>query len=262
MLLQAPEPSPYDLEFRVLGFPVRIAWTFWLMTAVIGYSIAMWIDDGFQGRGSPGLLPLLVIWAGCVLVSILIHELGHAIAFRSCGIESSIVLYHFGGLAIPHSARSIGMMAKPLSPKENLMVSAAGPGAQLLFAALVIGAVWLSGTSVVGLPGFIERFTGLTGGAPIENAGLFIVVFSLVFVNVYWAIFNLVPIYPLDGGQIAREVIVLLGGNVYQATVLSLMAVAVCAWWAFESGQLMLLILFLSLGVGNWQTLQALDRWR
>lgn len=262
MLLQAPEPSPYDLEFRVLGFPVRIAWTFWLMTAVIGYNIAMGVDALFRGQGSPGMLPLLMMWAACVLVSILIHELGHAIAFRSCGIESTIVLYHFGGLAIPHSARSIGLMAKSLSPKENLMVSAAGPGAQLLFAALVIGVVWLSGTHVVGLPGFIYRSTELGGGTPPQTAGLYLVVFSLVFVNVYWAILNLVPIYPLDGGQIARELIVLMGGNVYQATVLSLVAVGVCVWWAFTSGQPMLIILFLSLGVGNWQSLQSVGHWR
>lgn len=262
MLLQAPEPSPYDLEFRILGFPVRISWTFWLMTAVIGYNIAMGIDDGFRGQGTPGMLPLLVMWAACVLVSIVIHELGHAVAFRSCGIESSIVLYHFGGLAIPHSTRSIGMMAKPLSPKENLMVSAAGPGAQLLFAALVIGVVKLSGTEVVGLPAFVYRNTELGGGAPIESAGLYLVVLSLVFVNLYWAVLNLVPIYPLDGGQIARELIVLMGGNVYQATVLSLVAVGLCVLWAFNAGHMMLIILFLSLGVGNWQSLQSLGRWR
>lgn len=207
------------------------------------------------------MLPLLMVWAACVLVSILIHELGHAIAFRSCGIESSIVLYHFGGLAIPHSARSIGMMAKPLSPKENLMVSAAGPGLQLLFAALVMGVVWLSGTQVIGLPSFVYRNTPLGDGNPVETAGVFVVVFSLVYVNLYWAVLNLVPVYPLDGGQIARELIVLMGGTVYQATVLSLVTVAALVWWAFTGGHLMLGILFLSLGMGNWQSLQSFGRW-
>ena len=43
----------------------------------------------------------MAIWTGAVLVSIVIHELGHAIAFRYYGIASDIVLYQFGGLAIP-----------------------------------------------------------------------------------------------------------------------------------------------------------------
>ncbi len=262
MLLQAPEPSPYDLEFRVLGFPVRIAWTFWLMAAVIGYNVALSIDDLFRAAGSPGLLPLLLVWAGCVFLSLLVHELGHALAFRRCGIESSIVLYHFGGLAIPHSTRSFGTLAKSLSPKENLVVSAAGPAAQLVLLAVVVGLVWAAGNRVVGFPGWAARPLGLTGGAPLTNVVAFTMVYSLVLVNIYWALLNLVPIYPLDGGQIAREAIVLLGGTAYQATVLSLVAVGLMVWWALTSGQLMLGILFLSLGMGNWQSLQAGGRWR
>jgi Zn-dependent protease len=250
------------LEFRVLGFPVRIAWTFWLMAAVIGYGLARSIDDRFRLEGSPGLLPLLVIWAGCVFVSLLVHELGHAIAFRRCGIESSIVLYHFGGLAIPHATRSFGTMAKSLSPKENLVVSAAGPGAQLVLLAVVVGLAWAAGNQIVGLPGWVARPLGLTGGAPLTNVVAFTMVYSLVLVNIYWALLNLVPVYPLDGGQIAREAIVLMGGTVYQATVISLVTVALMVWWAFTSGQLMLGILFFSLGMGNWQSLQGGERWR
>ena len=85
-------------------FPVRVSWTFWLGAIVFGYEFAQQID-------------IIAVAAGliqprqsgrccccgrlCLLVSILIHELGHALAFRQFGIQSSIVLYHFGGLAIP-----------------------------------------------------------------------------------------------------------------------------------------------------------------
>ncbi len=103
MLLQEPPETPYDLRFQLLGFPVRVSWTFWLGAVVFGYEFARQIDFIAMAAGlnSPGAGPLLLLWILCLLVSILIHELGHALAFRQFGIQSSIVLYHFGGLAIP-----------------------------------------------------------------------------------------------------------------------------------------------------------------
>ncbi len=100
MFLQQPAESPYDLRFQLFGFPVRIAWGFWVASIIFGFELVRGIEAYF-GPDSPGRLPLLILWAFCLLVSILVHELGHALAFRQNGIESSIVLYHFGGLAIP-----------------------------------------------------------------------------------------------------------------------------------------------------------------
>ena len=96
MFLQEPAHSPYDLRFHVLGFPVRVAWTFWIAGLIFGYGLVRGLDDYFQ-MASPGLPALLLLWTACLFLSILIHELGHAIAFRQNGIEASIVLYHLGG---------------------------------------------------------------------------------------------------------------------------------------------------------------------
>ena len=77
MLLQAPDESPYDIRFDLFGFSTRISWTFWLTAAVLGYSLCQFTDMSFAPN-SPGAFALLFIWAGCMGLSILIHELGHA----------------------------------------------------------------------------------------------------------------------------------------------------------------------------------------
>ncbi|MGI9473155.1 MAG: site-2 protease family protein, partial [Rubripirellula sp.] len=148
MLLQEPAQSPYDLRFNLFGFSVRIAWTFWLAGLVFGFSLARYLDEGVFATVSPGLLPLLLLWTLCLLVSILIHELGHAFAFRRYGIESTIVLYHFGGLAIPTDSFSPGRSYQQLTPKQDILVSLAGPIAQMLSALVVIGAVKAAGYSL------------------------------------------------------------------------------------------------------------------
>ena len=68
--------------------------------SVLGYGLASNLDLLF-GEESLGVIPLLALWAVCIFVSIGIHELGHALAFRRYGIESRIVLYFMGGMAIP-----------------------------------------------------------------------------------------------------------------------------------------------------------------
>ena len=115
MLLQEPGHSPYDLRFHLLGFPVRVSWSFWLAGVIFGFSLVRGMD-GALGLSSPGMLPLLMLWTVCLLVSILIHELGHALAFRQNGMNASIVLYHFGGLAIPTSSYSPDRFFRHISP--------------------------------------------------------------------------------------------------------------------------------------------------
>ncbi len=143
MMLQTPERSPYDLNFQFLGFPVRVTWTFWLVAAALGYSHAQSIDYLYgevyaEPNATPGKAALLAVWIGVMFVSILVHELGHTLAFRYFGIQSQIVLYHFGGLAIPDSFTSWrGARTRRVSAVEQLVISAAGPVAQLLLGLLV-----------------------------------------------------------------------------------------------------------------------------
>jgi len=114
-------------RFRLLGFPVRVDLSFWIMAAVLG------LRGGDAG--------LLAIWIGVVFVSILAHELGHAAAGRAFGLRGQIELYSMGGMttwSAPHRLRY----------GQDILVSLAGPATGLAIG----GAVWAV-THVVPLNG-------------------------------------------------------------------------------------------------------------
>ncbi len=167
-MLVEPERTAYDLRFRLLGFPVRVHPLFWLVAILMGLNISR---EGME---------FLLIWVLIVFVSILVHELGHAIAFRWFGSPSNIVLYSFGGLAIPYHNVS--------GRWRRIVISLAGPFAGFL------------------LSGF---FFGLTLAFPKElllgSSQLRFFVLMMVYVNLFWGILNLLPVFPLDGGQVSRE---------------------------------------------------------
>jgi Zn-dependent protease len=118
----------------------------------------------------------LLLWIAAVFVSILVHELGHVFMGRLFGSDGHIVLYSFGGLAVG-SSNVRGWW-------QRVAVYFAGPGAGFLLAALL----WL-GTPYL---------------ATNEPAAWFLT--EMFYINVFWGLLNLLPIWPLDGGQISREV--------------------------------------------------------
>lgn len=192
MLIAEPPRTQFDLNFRVAGFHVRVHPFFWLMTLLLG-----------ARDGDPlGLL----IWAGVVFTSILVHELGHAFAMRHFGQDARIVLYLMGGLAIPESS-AWGGGRRSRGTWEQILISAAGPGAGFLLAALVAALVFVAGGAVhiVLAQGFLPiPFAVLpdTATDPWREAAS-----GLLWVNIFWGLLNLLPVLPLDGGQIARELL-------------------------------------------------------
>lgn len=116
---------------------------------------------------------LLLSWVVVVFVSVLLHELGHAVAFRTFGHTPRITLYAMGGL-------THGSPGRPLTAARSVAVSLAGPIAGFIAG----GAVWLATRDVQELP-------------PLASA----VLHDWLFVNIGWGIFNLLPMLPLDGGQ-------------------------------------------------------------
>jgi Zn-dependent protease len=167
-VLVEPERTPYDLRFRLLGFPVRVHPWFWLLTVLINGDSLLRIGPEY-----------ILMWVAVVFVSILVHELGHALAFRRFGADAEIVLYAFGGLAISRTTVS--------GRWRRIAVALAGP-----FAGFALWGV-LYGTNAA--------FGWARANGP-EVAFLYI---QLVFVNLYWGLLNLVPVFPLDGGQVSRE---------------------------------------------------------
>ena len=171
MYANEPEPTPFDLNWRMFGVDIRVHPFFWVLAAFLGW--------GFFNEGR---LPLLLLWIGCVFVSVLLHEFGHVMVGRFFGAEGRILLYSFGGLAIGSSNLR--------SRWQRVLVYLAGPGIQFVLAAVARVAFII----VVLRSGRGELY-GLKFG-----------LLMLQRINVLWAVFNLLPIFPLDGGQVCREV--------------------------------------------------------
>jgi Zn-dependent protease len=196
VILAEPPPSQADLHFRLLGIPVRIHPMFWLVALLFG-----------TGRHTSPQVTL--VWIAALFVSILMHELGHASIMRIYGFQPRIVLHGFGGLAVPGSG---GLVTRRTGPWDDILISFAGPGAGFLLAAVLYAALRVTGFGEVALSdplgihvdfmpevvAFARRFI---------YVGYFIN--GIFQVSVFWGLVNLLPVFPLDGGQIAQQVFLL-----------------------------------------------------
>jgi len=125
--------------------------------------------------------------------SLIVHELGHAVAARRRGIQvTGIELFLFGGLT--------RMSREPATPGEELEIAAAGPAGTLLFA-LVCLAV---GVAAVG---WSQLWHAVVLSTAIHITPVLLALAWLIPMNVLILVFNLVPAYPLDGGRIARAIV-------------------------------------------------------
>jgi Zn-dependent protease len=246
-LFQVPPPTRYDLRFNLAGFPVRVHPLFWLIAVLLGYS--------------SGDIVQILVWVVVVFVSILIHELGHALAFRRYGLSSQIVLHFAGGLTIPESTYWGSRWATvALGPNQNIFISLAGPGAGFFFAALVsVAVILLGGTiSTAQLLGFIPMpgFAFLPFGGNILST----FVTALLWVNIFWGVINLMPVHPLDGGSVVRNVLIQADpvDGMRKSLWVSVIAGVLIALAAFLFlGSLYMAVLFGFLAFQSYQSLQG-----
>jgi stage IV sporulation protein FB len=256
MFLAEPQPTPADLQLSVLRVPVRVSAWFWVAAALLGWNVC----QALAGSDQRELLRYLVAWVVVVFVSLLVHELGHALAYRWFGQPAHVVLYHFGGLAIPDAWGQRGARR----PLERLLVSAAGPLAQLMLAALVVVGLAAAGFRVpLPLPGLGDAL-GLSEGQPLPSRLAFAIVWFLLQVNIFWPLINLLPVPPLDGGQIAREALLAVGIDDAPriAGLLGAVTGGLVAFWAYSNGEPYLGIMFAMLAVSCWQNLPGNTPWR
>src|SRR5689334_13570751 len=127
---------------------------------------------------------LILTWIVVVFVSVLVHELGHALAFRAFGYASTVRLIMFGGVTTPATDA-------PLSWGKDVVSTLAGPtfGAGLGFLCW-----WISRS----FPMTEDLHRGLQL-AWMANLG--------------WAILNLLPILPMDGGRVSRAILARIFGR-------------------------------------------------
>jgi stage IV sporulation protein FB len=249
-----PPRTAWDLHFSVFGIPTRIHPAFWLVAFILGF-------NGSQGGKNP--LPVL-IFIGVLFVSILIHELGHALLMRRYGFAPRIVLYHMGGLAIPDQGFSMGFERRRTRRDtwSSILISFAGPGAGFVFAALVILLVFVGGGKFAFDWSRFPEPWRVTPGANWPDAVHYLV-YSLLFVNIFWGLVNLIPVFPLDGGQIARELLThrdRQNGMIHTLQLSIGVAIVVAAFMWMVLDQPYAAVMFALLAVNSYLMLQQLGR--
>ncbi len=155
------------LKFRLFRTPVTIDWGFLLLVGILTFGTYRPVEES-------------LILVGVIFVSILLHEMGHAIAFRIIGRSSRIVVHGFGGVTISDDQSEMG-------DGEAIAVSLAGPAAEI----------------ALGLGAWVLQRNGVGDGNRLTEQ----LVADMVWVNVVWGLANLVPILPLDGGHVLERVV-------------------------------------------------------
>lgn len=178
-------------------------------------------------------LYVLLTWVGVVFVSVLLHEMGHAFVGRRYGMHPEILLYGMGGLTSWRTGRR-------LTRAQSILVSVAGPAAGLLLGAIV----W--GITMIDMPDL----------NPLGRMTLR----SLLWVNIMWSLLNLLPILPLDGGNVMRSAVHIFKGGVDERLPLqiSIAFAAAAAAAALMYGMTFAAIFAGYLAFSNYQTLRGI----
>lgn len=258
MFFAEPPRTQWDIHFRLLGIPVRISPFFWVICLLLGFNLARDVAEISGGRLSIGVL--LLIWTLAVTISILVHEFGHALAFRFYGAQAHVVLYQFGGLAIPHEQFGYGYGGERWQqPGPRIVTLIAGPGAQFLLGIGVMVGVHLAGYRLWNPLPFVPWLDFLEEGRMLSSLPFFMLVYSLSASSIWWALLNLIPVYPLDGGQIAREAISIFQPRegIRYSLILSVAAGGAAALWGFTRKDPFLGIMFALLAYQSYMTLKA-----
>lgn len=197
----------------------------------------------FMGLNSAAQLPYQLMWAPVLFFSVLLHELGHAAATKHYGFGTSrIVLHGLGGVAISRRGRT--------TPKQGMAIALAGPAVTGLLA-IGFGVLYLLHAAF--LP---------TDIAALSVLRYFFGIMALA--NIFWLIFNLLPIYPLDGGQTVMHFLRKKGSEVSameKALKLSLGTIIVVGILTLLSplNGLFIILIFAFLGYSNWQMLKQIE---
>ncbi|HZI17697.1 MAG TPA: site-2 protease family protein [Pyrinomonadaceae bacterium] len=181
---------------RVSGIPVRIDYRWFAVFALSAWVVAAAFEQGtlltqFVKLGTGAAWAAGVLTTAALFLSIFGHELSHALAARMEGIGSEeIVLHPFGGLT--------RLSREPDNPREEFRVAVAGPSASFVLALLF----------------FALMFLAQSGGWRAVAAGCSIAAYW----NLFIAVSNLLPGYPLDGGRVLRAFLWKRHGRLDEAT--------------------------------------------
>jgi Zn-dependent protease len=212
--------------FRFAGIDVYLHWS-WFLVAILQISYRMQLPDAYSS-------PIWCVYEYLALFAIvLIHEFGHSLACRSVGGKSDqIVLWPLGGVAY---------VDPPPRPGATLWSIAAGPLVNVVLVPITVGIYFLA----------------LSLHWPEMHPDLFNFVTSIAVINGALLAFNILPVYPLDGGQILRSILWFFLGrarSLMVASVIGLIAVVLLFVFAIRTTWLAIMGVFVLMNC--WSGLQ------
>ncbi len=217
--------------FRFAGIQVSLHFS-WFLVAI--YQLTS------RNLGYHSTIFAVYEYLGLFLI-VLLHEFGHAFACRSVGgLANYILLWPFGGIAF---------VRPPPRPGAELWSIAAGPLVNVALCPILFG-----------LQGLVAS-TGLAENAP----DFYYLVSRLAFLNLVILIFNLMPVYPLDGGQILRSLLWFLVGRIKSLRIASVVgvmggiALVIFAVLSHEPLFMLLTIFLITQAVSGWRQAQMLE---
>lgn len=176
---------------RVFGVRIGVDPSWFFVLFLIIWSLSGYYRDLFPG-GDAKAFALATASALLFFLSVVLHELGHAVVARRNGIGiQGIDLWLLGGVA--------KMEREPSTPGEDFRVAAAGPAVTLVIALACLGGGTLLSSAHDTLS--TSRFEDVSSA----SAGLALLGY-LASINTLLLAFNLIPGFPLDGGRIARAI--------------------------------------------------------
>ena len=162
-------------SFRLFGVPVRFHFTF----------VALLIFLTVTGLGDKQSSLAYAVFVVGLFTSVLLHELGHALAGRWCGIRTrEIVMFPIGG---------VSKLETHPRPSQELWIALAGPMVNIVLAA--------------GLLGFLYYRKQIVGVSELITPTDANVIQRIAFGNCILAAFNLLPAFPMDGGRVLRALL-------------------------------------------------------
>lgn len=168
---------------KYFGIPVTVHWSFiFLPLITIYWAITKGADTG--------TILLLLGLVFLIFICVVLHEFGHALMAKRYGVKTKDILL----LPICGMARLEGLPDRPL---HELFVAAAGPGVNLILALAIAGSLFF--LPDVSLSAISELYDARISLASFP--------FILVAFNLAMVVFNLFPIFPMDGGRILRSLL-------------------------------------------------------
>ncbi len=219
---RAPNPGAVG-SVRLMGVPIRLHFTFVLLLIFL-------VVIGLGSNQSPGNYTLFII---ALVVSVLLHELGHAFVSSLYGIRTEeIVMFPIGGVA---------RLERPAKPSEEFWIALTGPVVNLAIAGLIFVILYSQNRAV--------NFFALANPGDTNLAD------RIALGNLILAGFNLLPAFPMDGGRMLRAILSRLKSE-YDATRIAtwsgrMLAISMGLYGFIYMPMLAFVAFFIYLGAAN-----------